>query len=332
MSKIDRTTLKSRFKTGMRPTQSDFENLIDSQVSGLDDGLSIDPVTKNVGIGIATPKEKLQVGGAITLGTTPNAAPDPGTLKFDAGKFQGWNGTWVDLRATGGGGDTFWKQPVVGTNNINFASGADEIDVNLAVGSKPALALKAHHPVTNVISEFSLTADGLGGQLQLKGKAFLFTGTNNAVFLNISPGDDVVEISTSVGPVVTCAADNVHIPKLETDNFTNNSDVRLKKDIRPFTGGLDLISRLNPVRFSYSGQGGTTEGESHIGLIAQELQQVMPELVETRQKKINPGDEQPTDLLSVRPLELIYLAINSIKELEARVQTLETQLASQRVK
>lgn len=55
MSKRNRKTLKEYFRTGHRPTESDFADLIDSAVNVLDDGMYKDP---DVGVALAPAEEK----------------------------------------------------------------------------------------------------------------------------------------------------------------------------------------------------------------------------------------------------------------------------------
>lgn len=62
-------------------------------------GLVLDPGTDNVvrmGVGTSSPVEKLEVNGAIKIGTTSNS--NAGTIKYENGHFYGYNGSsWVQL-------------------------------------------------------------------------------------------------------------------------------------------------------------------------------------------------------------------------------------------
>lgn len=72
--------------------------------------LLLQPRGGNIGIGIAsTPAEKLDIAGAVKIGTTANvcSATNEGSVRYDntAKKFQGCNGTaWVDFTTVAGGG------------------------------------------------------------------------------------------------------------------------------------------------------------------------------------------------------------------------------------
>lgn len=58
--------------------------------------ISTTAFTQNVGIGVPVPLQKLDVNGAIKIGTT--ATNQTGTVRFNAGKFEGGDGTnWKSL-------------------------------------------------------------------------------------------------------------------------------------------------------------------------------------------------------------------------------------------
>jgi hypothetical protein len=58
--------------------------------------------------------------------------------------------------------------------------------------------------------------------------------------------------------------------------FSTNipSDIRLKKNIINITNGLDIINKLRPVKFKWN-----KNNEEYIGFIAQEVEEVLPNLV-----------------------------------------------------
>ena len=61
--------------------------------------------------------EKLEVGGAIKIGTTSTALPTGGEIKYDSNDFFGHNGTeWKSLTSGGGGGGTLSSRTTFNTN------------------------------------------------------------------------------------------------------------------------------------------------------------------------------------------------------------------------
>ena len=54
------------------------------------------------------------------------------------------------------------------------------------------------------------------------------------------------------------------------------SDSRYKKDVRPYRDGLDLLKRINPVRFRYNEKLGLKDSGEGIGVLAQDIQEIFP--------------------------------------------------------
>lgn len=57
--------------------------------------------------------------------------------------------------------------------------------------------------------------------------------------------------------------------------WSNVSDSRDKRNIRPITEGIDLINKINPVRFEWDTRDGTRTGIEDSGFIAQQLQEAL---------------------------------------------------------
>ncbi len=98
---------------------------------------------------------------------------------------------------------------------------------------------------------------------------------------------------------------------------TCSSDMRLKKDIKPIEDILDKVTQLRPTTFTMRSdefpEYGFGTGTSY-GLIAQEVEQIFPQLVHT--------DSRGYKAVSYGP-ELSMLTLAGLKELYARVKQLE---------
>jgi hypothetical protein len=92
-------------------------------------------------------------------------------------------------------------------------------------------------------------------------------------------------------------------------DLNSTSDRRLKENIRPIIGGLDLVKNLHGVRFNFNF--GDTEKE-RIGLIAQDVELVLPEVV---------NDNDGT--LHITYQNIVSVLIEAIKELSEKVTELE---------
>ena len=86
------------------------------------------------------------------------------------------------------------------------------------------------------------------------------------------------------------------------------SDARLKENIRPVTDYGTVLETIRGVRFDW-----ISTGAADIGVIAQEVHEVLPEAVEQ-----NGGD-----MMRVSYHKIIPVLVEAIKDLRARVSTLE---------
>ena len=101
------------------------------------------------------------------------------------------------------------------------------------------------------------------------------------------------------------------------------SDQRLKENIRDLDTGLSEILSLQPRRFDWkTGKGKDIEGDQ--GFIAQEFEQVFPEMVEEWK---DPAPEGEDPYKSVRA-DLIPVLVKAIQEQQAIINGLEARLAA----
>lgn len=98
--------------------------------------------------------------------------------------------------------------------------------------------------------------------------------------------------------------------------WANTSDARVKKDVHDFKLGLREIENLRPVEYKYNGLGGTeADGKQYVGVIAQELEQVMPFMVSTRKAKLRESDKAESNIKQVDASALTFVLVNAVKEL-----------------
>ena len=98
------------------------------------------------------------------------------------------------------------------------------------------------------------------------------------------------------------------------------SDLKLKNIIAPLTSAISLFNHITPVYYTTKTD---TTNTKHLGLIAQEVQQVFPEFVGSMTKD---GETEPT--LTLGYASLVTPLIAAVKELAARVAVLEAKLSN----
>ncbi len=95
------------------------------------------------------------------------------------------------------------------------------------------------------------------------------------------------------------------------------SDERLKENITPIENSLDILKQINGYYFDWKEMPGVHENEGHdIGVIAQEIDAVLPEIVTTRDN----------GYMAVKYEKLVALLIQTNKELLNRVEALEAKI------
>lgn len=103
-----------------------------------------------------------------------------------------------------------------------------------------------------------------------------------------------------------------------TGDVTSNgsaSDERLKENIKPLEKGLETIEQIKTYTFNYKDR----PQDTHPGVIAQEIEELVPEVVYDIEMD---GDTYK----AVRYQQLVPLLINAIKDLSEKVNVLENKL------
>jgi hypothetical protein len=175
--------------------------------------------------------------------------------------------------------------------NNSFTGAAGEISVNTSLnairihdGSTAGGFELAKSNLSNIASVGVITASTFVGAL---------TGTaTTATGLSGSPSITVTGVNAS--GVITAT------------DFNATSDISLKKNIHFIDDPLGKVMQLNGVSFDWK-----ETNKSSIGVIAQELEKVLPELV------------SQGDVKSVNYNGIIGVLIEAIKELKAEVEELK---------
>jgi hypothetical protein len=215
---------------------------------------------------------------------------------FTAGDFTWeWNGT-------------VWKSVTIGPHATSHeASGTDEVEVaqSQVTGLSTSLAGKA--PIssptftgtvtTTSKTNFGSTSSYIHDALDANWGLLYKPSQNGTVgahgFLNAA-GSNLARIDSS-GNIVA------------TGNVTAYSDERLKSNIKTIENALEKVSQLRGVSFNKN-------DKDQIGVIAQEVQKVLPEVV------------QEGDYLSVAYGNIVGLLIEAIKEQQQQIEELKNIL------
>jgi hypothetical protein len=116
-----------------------------------------------------------------------------------------------------------------------------------------------------------------------------------------------------------------------------SSDKKLKKDIKPLLNGMDKIKLLKPSTYNFridEFKSLNLPSEIQLGLIAQELEQVFPELVteipaQTEMSKDGNRVEVTPEHKAVNYIGLIPVLISGVQEQQKLIETQQAQITNQ---
>jgi hypothetical protein len=98
------------------------------------------------------------------------------------------------------------------------------------------------------------------------------------------------------------------------DKFRGRSDAKLKTDVRDLSDALDTIKRLTGKSYVFK-----HDVDATYGFVAQDVQEVLPSLV-----------KEDGDFLSISYFELLPFLVESIKELDSRLNQLASSVTTKK--
>ena len=121
-------------------------------------------------------------------------------------------------------------------------------------------------------------------------------------------GTATIDTSVVVGSAVTLSSSGVQVAGIVTaTDFNSTSDISLKDNIQTIVNPLDKIIKLNGVTFNWK-----ENQKPSIGVIAQELQEVLPELV------------TQGNIKTVNYNGIIGVLIEAVKEQQKQIEELKS--------
>ena len=257
-------------------------------------------------------------------------------VKLDSAEFTATNGTDITLTEAAFAGD---KVEFISYNTVGGGSGSvnslnDLSDVSLASPSSGnLLSYNGSTWVNNSnLSVGVVTTSGaveVGGNLTVTGDLTVegSTTTINSTTLtvedlNIVVANGAASAAAADGAGLTVDGANatftyastgdkfVSNKDVEAPNFNSTSDRNLKENIRPVEGASELVSNLEGVHFTWK-----SNGQETIGVIAQQIEEHLPQLVQT-------GETHKT----VNYNGLIGVLIEAVKEQGSQIAALKAEI------
>lgn len=179
------------------------------------------------------------------------------------------------------------------------------------------------------IRSFQLTTDISCGIYNLLGDAvntFLNAPTGGAIKFRINNADQMILTPGGALGIQTTAPDaaltvNGGADKPGGGSWGTFSDGRLKNVFGTYRSSLKQVLQLNPIRYQYKEENalGIHDSAEHIGLVAQEVEKVIPEAVSANNK----------GYLLVNNDPIIWSMLNAIKEQQRQISAQHKQLRIQ---
>jgi len=163
---------------------------------------------------------------------------------------------------------------------------------------------------------FELKYDGANNVDKLYLWSRKFSGNEGIRMTWLKNGNVGIGITS---PTAKLEVNSSVVKKVGGGSWTASSDRRLKKDISDYNEGLSEVLAIHPVNFRYNTKSGYNTKDEHIGVIAQEIQEVAPHMVSTYEKE---GEEY----LQVDNSAMTYMLINAVKELHAENNQLKEDI------
>ena len=256
-------------------------------------------------------------GTAISLGSSGTVTAAAGTLTGStlASGVTGSSLTSVGTVTSGTWSGSFGAVSganLTTLNASNLASGT-VATARLGSGTANASTYLAGDNSWKVLTSSSISATGTA-----TASTYLAGDNSWKTISGFSTADDTSTDSTYYPTFVTTAGGstaktsstklyfNPSTGTLSATIFNSLSDIELKTNVIDIESGLDIIEKINPVEFEWK-----DNGKKSFGVIAQDIEKILPDLVSTAENK------------SVNYSGLIAFLIKSVQELSAKIKQIE---------
>jgi hypothetical protein len=248
---------------------------------------------------------------AVTISTSS------GNITIDATA----NDSDIILKGTDGGADTDFLTldgSAAGAATFNGAVTADAgVSIDNITIDGTEIDLSSGNLTLDSAGHIVLDADG--GELQFKdgGTAIgtIYNSSSNLAIYSAGSDNDLLLQGNDGGSLITALSLDMSAAGAATFNndVTAFSDNRFKEDIETIPDGLSKVCKLRGVTYTRI----DADNNKHMGVIAQEVEKVIPEVVKT--------DKSKEKIKSVAYGNMVGLLIEAIKDLKNEVDELKNR-------
>ena len=280
----------------------------------------------NVGVGTQTPQKKLDVSGNradLLLKTTESSAMNGDVLSsilfynddMSSGATGKRIGSGIRYRAQ----DDYGRGQLEFTNSTTNPSSSwndtpnysDNTVTRMVIKYDGKIGMGTTSPARNLEIENNGSYVGLKIQNTDATSAWSILEKNNNMFTIFQDVEGyhrlTIDSTGNVGIGTTTPAYKLHVyGRIKTSGITESSDERLKENINDLTASLEKVLQLRGVTYNWKDKTDYSSA-TQIGLIAQEVKNIIPELV----------DQDQEGFYSVQYSHLVPLLVEAIKELNS---------------
>jgi Chaperone of endosialidase len=283
--------------------------------------------------------ERIRVGqnGNMGIGSSSFDGTNPEKLLVDAGTTGSYNvisgkgdiDNYLQLNIQNRSSGANASSDIVGTAN-NGTESVNYIDMGINGGgysntTLPILAVSDQPYLYTTGNDFVIGNSTAGSDLIFFTNGYATTNERLRITAagNIGIGTSTPADKLSVAGIISPATDNTYTIGSSTNRWSavwsangviQTSDLRLKTNIESLNYGTSQLMQLQPVRYQWKDK---PNSEKKIGLIAQDVQKLIPEVVTGNEK---------TERLGMNYAEIAVVLINTIKAQQQKLRDLEKQL------
>ena len=222
--------------------------------------------------------------------------------------------SWTTV-SSGGGGGLVTSLTTTGTSGAATLSGGGVLNIPNYADSDTTYSNGAGLDITG--TTFSVSTD-LRTDVDYIGNSsddYIDMSAANVLKFFVS-GNEAFRIDTS---------GNIHAAQDVVAFSTTISDARLKEDVETIESASEKVSQLRGVEYTW--KKGGRKGQREIGLIAQEVEEVIPSIVREHQLPLVEGlDDSSASYKTVDYEKLVALLIESNKEQQDIIAQLEERI------
>jgi hypothetical protein len=231
----------------------------------------------NLGLGTVTPSQRLEVNGSILASSSATNY-----------LYMGQNGANINIVTSGTG------------QRLDFGTGFSPV---LSVATSQNVGIGTTAPTSKLT-----VSDNTSGVFAAAIVQNNTSASGLAIVASPGPGYSGLNVNTSgnAGSIALIAQNGITQGSYTTSGWTHTSDARLKTNVETYENSLEKLKQLRGVTYNWKNN---PEGRKELGFIAQEVKDIVPEVVI--------GSEE--EGYSMVYQNMVALVVNALKEISDKL-------------